>query len=129
MSVPAALQTDALALSMGVADLATDTAWALATHGAALNDRQLVLAGLADQAIALYGQTAVLSRAVLAVDSQGEEASEAELLLAAGAAKRLARRARASHAALHDNEDDLIRSTATAVSAAQGMPGAVPGRA
>jgi acyl-CoA dehydrogenase family protein 9 len=120
--VPAPLQADALALSMGVAELAQAGAAALRAHGPALHDRQLVLGRLADQAIALYGQLAVLSRAVSVVEAQGEQAAGHELLLARGATRRLARAARASSSALRDNDDEVLLKTAAAVTSAGGLP-------
>ena len=131
LAVPAALQTHALALSMGVAELARGSAGLVrAASGAGgasdggppLNDRQLALAALADQSIALYGQLAVLSRAVSVVEAVGEQAAEAELLLARGAAGRLARRARESAASLRDNDHEVLLKTAAAVTAAGGLP-------
>jgi acyl-CoA dehydrogenase family protein 9 len=120
--VPAPLQTDALALSMGVADLTQSAAEALRTHGKTLRDRQLVLARLTDQALALYGQAAVLSRAVRVVEDRGEEGAADELLLAQGACRRLARGARGMAAALRDNEDELLVQTAGLLRRVGGLP-------
>jgi len=86
-------------------------------------DRQLVLARLADQAIALYAQAAVLARAASVVESKGEEGAAAELLLARGACRRRARAARDAVAALRDNEDGLLLETAALVRRAAGLPG------
>jgi acyl-CoA dehydrogenase family protein 9 len=123
LAVPAPLSSDALALSMGVADLAQSSAAALRAHGAAVRERQLVLARLADQAIALYGQAAVLARAVLVVESRGEQAAADELLLARGACRRLARRAREAVAALRDNDDELTLETAACLRRSGGLSG------
>ncbi len=124
LDVPAPLQGDALALSMGVADLAQAVGKAIQAHGRELGERQLVMGALADQAIALYGQVAVLARARAQVESQGEEAAADELLLARGACRRMARRARAASGGLRDHDDEVLLQTARAVTAAVGMPGA-----
>ena len=123
LPVPAPLRGEALALTLGTADLEQTAAAALAAHGPALKDRQLVLARLADQAIALYAQAAVLARAVAVVESKGEEGAAAELLLARGACRRRARAARDAVAALRDNEDGLLLETAALVRRAAGLPG------
>jgi hypothetical protein len=121
--VPAPLLSEALALTLGTADLEQTAAAALAAHGPALKDRQLVLARLADQAIALYAQAAVLARAASVVESKGEEAAGAELLLARGACRRRARAARDAVAALRDNDDGLLLETAALVRRSAGLPG------
>jgi acyl-CoA dehydrogenase family protein 9 len=121
LPVPEALQSEALALSLGAADLAQTAASALRAHGPALKERQLVLARLADQAIALYGQAAVLARASLGAPAGGDPS--AELLLARGACRRLAARARAAVAALRDNDDTLLLETAALVRQTGGLPG------
>ncbi|MHC5211349.1 MAG: acyl-CoA dehydrogenase family protein [Planctomycetota bacterium] len=108
LPVPAPLSSDALALSMGVADLAQTSAAALREHGRGVQERQLVLARLADQAIALYGQLAVLARAMHVEEARGEEASADELLLAQGACRSIASRAREDVAGLGDNDDALV---------------------
>jgi acyl-CoA dehydrogenase family protein 9 len=123
LPVPAPLRGEALALTLGTADLEQTAAAALAAHGPALKDRQLVLARLADQAIALYAQAAVLARAASVVESKGEEGAAAELLLARGACRRRARVARDAVAALRDNEDGLLLETAALVRRAAGLPG------
>ncbi len=125
LPVPASLQSEALALSLGAADLAQTTAAAVRAHGPALKERQLVLARLADQAIALYGQAAVLSRASLREQAAGAGGPPAadELLLARGACRRLAGRARAAVAALRDHDDELLLETAALVRNAGGLPG------
>ncbi|MGQ0552679.1 MAG: acyl-CoA dehydrogenase family protein [Planctomycetota bacterium] len=123
LAMPAALRSEALGLSLGVADLSRNARQAVAAYGAALRERQLVLARLADQALALYAQAAVLARARSAVDSQGEAACADELLLARGASRRLARRAREAATALRDNEDELLAPTAALVRRAGGLPG------
>jgi acyl-CoA dehydrogenase family protein 9 len=122
MVVPAALQSESLALSIGIADLAQTAAAALRAHGRAVSERQLVLAPLADQAIALYAQAAVLSRASATVDARGEERSADELLLARGACRRLSACARQSVAALRDG-DELLMETASLVRRHGGLPG------
>jgi acyl-CoA dehydrogenase family protein 9 len=123
LPVPAPLLSEALALTLGTADLEQTAAAALAAHGPALKDRQLVLARLADQAIALYGQAAVLARAASVVESKGEEGAGAELLLARGACRRRARAARDAVAALRDNDDGLLLETAALVRRSAGLPG------
>ena len=123
LPVPAPLQSEALGLSMGVAELATSTATAVREHGKQLRARQLVCAALSNQAMAVYAQVAVLSRAAAVVASDGEQASADELLLARGACRRLARRARASAASLRDHDGALLFSTAELVSRLAGMPG------
>ena len=123
LPVPAPLRSEALALTLGAADLEQTAAAALAAHGPALKNRQLVLARLADQAIALYAQAAVLARAASVVESKGEEGAAAELLLARGACRRRARAARDAVAALRDNEDGLLLETAALVRRAAGLPG------
>jgi hypothetical protein len=123
LPVPASLASDALALSMGVADLAQTSAAALREHGRALKERQLVTGRLADQAISLYGQAAVLARAVRVVEARGEEAAADELLLAQGTCRRLARRARAAVAGLRDNDDALTLKTVALLRGGGGLPG------
>jgi len=122
LPVPSALRAEALALSMGVTDLAVTSVEALRRHGTAIRDRQLVLAALADQALVLYAQCAVLSRAASAAEEGGEAAAD-ELLLARAACRRLARRARAAVASLRDNDDDLLLQSADLVRRAGGLPG------
>lgn len=126
MVVPAPLQSESLALSMGVADLAQSSAAALREHGDQIASRQLVLAGLADQCIALYAQAAVLSRACAAVDARGEQDAADELLLARGSCRRLSSRARAAVSALRDNDDELLMQTAALVRRCGGLPGERP---
>jgi acyl-CoA dehydrogenase family protein 9 len=123
MEVPGGLQSESLALSMGVADLAQTSAAALRAHGKDIRSRQLVLASLADQAIALYGQAAVLSRACAAVESHGEQGAADELLLARGSCRRLAARARTAVGSLRDNDDELLMETAALVRRHGGLPG------
>ncbi|MCB9898926.1 MAG: acyl-CoA dehydrogenase family protein [Planctomycetes bacterium] len=123
IDVPAALSHDALALSMGVSDLARSAAKAVAEHGKAVRDRQLVCAALSDQAMALWGQLAVLLRAASVVAAEGEDAAADELLLAKGACRRLARRARTSVQSLRDNDDEVLLETAVAVLRWGGLPG------
>ena len=123
LPVPAALRHEALALTLGTADLGQSAAAALSAHGPQLKERQLVLARLADQAIALYAQAAVLARAASVVESKGEEAAADELLLAKGACRRRARAARDAVAALRDNDDDLLLQSAALVRRAAGLPG------
>jgi acyl-CoA dehydrogenase family protein 9 len=123
LPVPAPLASDALALSMGVADLAQTSVAALRAHGQEVRQRQLVLARLADQAIALYGQAAVLARAVHVVQARGEAAAADELLLARGACRRLARRAREAVSGLRDNDDPLVTETAALLRRVGGLPG------
>ena len=123
LPVPAALRHEALALTLGTADLGQSAAAALSAHGPKLKERQLVLARLADQAIALYAQAAVLARAASVVESKGEEAAADELLLAKGACRRRARAARDAVAALRDNDDDLLLQSAALVRRAAGLPG------
>jgi len=121
--VPAPLRSEALSLSLGTADLVQSVTAALTRHGPGLKDRQLVLAALADQAIALYGQAAVLSRAADVVASRGEEAAADELLLARGACRRLSAQARAAVAGLRDNDQDLLLGAADLVRRHAGLPG------
>ncbi|HTE06812.1 MAG TPA: acyl-CoA dehydrogenase family protein [Planctomycetota bacterium] len=123
MPVPAPLRSEALALSLGTADLVQATTAALVAHGPALKDRQLVLAALADQAIALYGQAAVLARAKDVVASRGEEAAADELLLARGACRRLSALARSAVASLRDNDHDLLLGAADLARRHTGLPG------
>lgn len=123
LDVPGPLQPDAVALSMGVSELARSAARAAEEHGKALRERQLVAAALTDQAMALYGQIAVLSRAASVVESDGEEAAADELLLARGACRHLARSGRAAAARLRDNDDPLLLQTAQLVTRLGGMPG------
>jgi acyl-CoA dehydrogenase family protein 9 len=123
LPVPEPLRHEALALTLGVADLSQAAAAALAEHGARLKERQLVLARLADQAIALYAQAAVLARATSVVESLGEQAAADELLLAKGACRRRAKAARDAVAALRDNDDGLLLETASLVRRAAGLPG------
>ncbi len=123
LTVPDGLQADALALSLATAELARASAKALQDHGESLPGRQLVLGALADQSIAAYGQAAVLSRATAVVERLGEEGAAAELQLAKGACRRLARWGRESAASLRDNDDEVLLATAAAVTAAGGMPG------
>ncbi|MFT7462899.1 MAG: acyl-CoA dehydrogenase family protein 9 [Pseudohongiellaceae bacterium] len=123
LKVPAGLRTEALALSMGVADLAQCAAAAVEAHGTKLRERQTVAAGLADIASALYAQLAILSRAQTVVDRDGAEASAGELLLAKSSCRRQSRRARAAVSALRDNDDVLLFETAAAVREWGGLPG------
>jgi len=123
MVVPSALQSESLALSMGIADLAQSSAAALRAHGKQIASRQLVLEKLADQAIAVYAQAAVLSRACSVVDAVGEDDGSDELLLARGSCRRLSARARAAVSSLRDNEDELLMDTAALVRRHGGLPG------
>lgn len=123
LPVPAPLRHNALALTMGVADLAQTAGAALAAHGSQLKDRQLVLARLADQAIALYAQAAVLARATAVVEARGEAGAGDELLLAQGACRRRAKAARDAVAALRDNDDGLLLETSALVRRTAGLPG------
>jgi len=123
LPLPASLQSEALALSIGATDLAVCSVEALRRHGKALKDRQLVQAALADIALALYGQCAVLSRAASVVEQRGEAAAADELLLARAACRRLARRGRAAVASLRDNDDDLLLEAADLVRRSGGLPG------
>lgn len=123
LPVPAPLQAEALALSMGVADLCQTTAAAVREHGKALRARQLVAAGLADQALALYGQAAVLSRAAAVLEAEGEQTAEAELTLARGACRLLSRQARAAKERLRDHDDELLFRTAALIRDQGGLPG------
>jgi acyl-CoA dehydrogenase family protein 9 len=123
MEVPSALQSESLALSMGVADLAQSSAAALRAHGKDIARRQLVLEKLADQAIAVYAQAAVLSRACTVVDERGEDDAADELLLARGSCRRLSARARSAVSSLRDNEDELLMETAALVRRHGGLPG------
>ncbi len=130
LPVPDALRAESLALSMAVAELAVSSAKALREHGKALRGEQLVCAVLADQALAAYGQLAVLSRAA-ALHEQGaatvgEERLEQELLLAQGAARRLARRGRRAADSLRDNDHPILLKTAGLVTRLGGMPGERP---
>jgi len=122
LEVPPALQAEALALSMGVADLAQSVAATVRAVGGSLREEQLSAAALTDQAMALYGQASVLSRALSVIASRGEEGAADEVLLARGACRTLARRARAAAAALRDNDDAILLETAAAVSRLGGMP-------
>lgn len=123
LAVPAALQSEALALSMGATDLAVSSVEALRRHGRELKDRQLVLARLADQALALYAQCAVLSRATAVHAARGAEGAADELLLARATCRRQAARARAAVDSLRDNEDDLQLQVADLARRAGGLPG------
>jgi len=116
LPVPAALQAEALALAMGGSELAVSTARAVQQHGKGLRARQLVCAALSDQAMAIYAQAAVLSRASAVFESLGEEAAADELLLAQGACRRQSRAARAASDRLRDNDDELLVTTAELVS-------------
>ena len=122
LPVPAALQAEALALSIGATDLAVGAVDAQRRHGATLKDRQLVLAALADEALCLYAQTAVLSRATTVAEAGGPGVED-ELLLARATCRRLARRARSAVASLRDNDDDLLLQAADLVRRAGGLPG------
>jgi acyl-CoA dehydrogenase family member 9 len=122
-AVPAPLRSEALALSLGTADLVQSATAALGAHGKALKDRQLVLAALADQAIALYGQAAVLSRAADVVASRGEQGAADEMLLARGACRRLSAAARAAVAGLRDHDHDLLFAASDLVRRHAGLPG------
>lgn len=126
LEVPAPLQRDALGLSMGVATLAQSAAKALAEHGADLGKRQLVLGALTDQVLALYAQMAVLSRAKLVVEQKGEDGAARELLLARGACRRMAARAKAAADSLRDPDVGLLLETAAAVSDSEKMPTEAP---
>jgi len=84
-----------------------------------------VQAALADQALALYGQCAVLSRATTLVQERGEAACADELLLARATCRRLARRGRGAVASLRDNDDDLLLQAADLVRRS-GLPGDLP---
>ncbi len=123
LQVPAPLQHEALALAMGTADLAQQAVGALRAHGRDLGERQLVLAALADQSIALAAQAAVLSRARLVVESRGEQGAADELVLARGACRRWARRARAASESLRDCDDEHVLAAAALVRRRQGLPG------
>ncbi len=126
IEVPAALQRDALGLSMGIATLAQTSAAALAEHGKDVGAKQLVMAALADQVLALYAQMAVLSRAKLVVEAKGEEGAAAELLLARGACRRMAARAKAAADSLRDPDVGLLLETAAAVSDSERVPTEAP---
>jgi len=120
--VPQPLQVDAVALAMGTTGLAQSAATAMKKHGKAIGDRQLALADLSDQAMSLLGQAAILSRAGRAIEEQGEEASAPEIVLAQGACRRLARRARDAAHSLRDNDYELLLRAAASVSDHGGMP-------
>jgi len=118
LAVPAALGTEAVGLSMGVTGLASSAARAVRAHGPAMAERQLDLARLADQAVALFSTAAILSHAA----ARGDEAT---LLLARGAARRQLARARAANSAMADNDDETLIEAARAVSEHAGLPGGV----
>lgn len=123
LAVPSGLRTEALALSMGVADLAQCAAAAVEEHGKALRQRQTVAAALTDLATALFAQLAILSRAQTLVERDGESAAADELILAKGACRQQSRRARAAASALRDNDNALLFETAAAVREWGGLPG------
>jgi len=123
LPVPAALRSEALALSMGVADLAQCAAAAVKEHGEAIRQRQLVAASLADMAQALYAQLAVLCRATTLAEREGEDGAAQEFLMAKGACRRQARRARAAVARLRDNDDAILFQTTAALRELGGLPG------
>lgn len=117
LPVPPALRSEALALSLGVAELAQGAAAVCRRTGGDLRRRHELVAALSDLALSLYGQMAVLARATTRLEQQGEEAAADELVLARGAARYLAGEGRAAAARLRDAEAEAaaIAQTAAAV--------------
>lgn len=130
MPVPDALRAEALGLSMAVSELAVSAGKAVREHGKAIRQEQLVAAALTDQALAAYGQAAVLARAATLAEQGaavvGEERLEQELLLAQGACRRLARAGRRASESLRDNDHPILLKTAGLVARLGGMPGERP---
>jgi len=125
LPVPAELRQEALALSLAVSELAVGAAAAVVAHGEAVKEEQLVAAALADQALAAFGQAAVLARATT-LHERSAPAWEDELLLARGACRRLQRRGRRAAASLRDNDHPILLKTAGLVTRWGGMPGERP---
>jgi acyl-CoA dehydrogenase family protein 9 len=130
MDVPDELRAESLALSMAVAELGVSSGQAVRTYGKAIREQQLVAAALADQVLAAYAQSAVLSRAASlheqGPESVGQAALEHEMLLAKGACRRLQRFGRRASRSLRDNDDLILLKTAGLITRLGGMPGERP---
>jgi len=107
--VPGALGAEAAMVETGVGALAAAAQAAVARHGAALAQRELVLARLADCAIDLYATSACLARTTAAMAERGPDGAAGEIdmtrLFAAAAGRRLELALRACES----NEDDVVR--------------------
>ena len=85
---------------------------ALIEHGKAIIDRQMLQERMANAAIDIYLATAVLSRATLAIQKHGVEASQADLDAAHLFISMAMRRTRRAIRAIERNADERMRNVA-----------------
>jgi acyl-CoA dehydrogenase family protein 9 len=107
--VSAALSAEAAIVETGVGALAAAARAALERHGAAIAQRELALARLADCAIDLYATSACLARTTALIAGGGPEEAAREIdltrLFAAAAGRRVTELVKA----LESNEDEIVR--------------------
>lgn len=108
------------------AELRTAVEYAVATHGAAIVERQMVLERLADMAIALLTSVAALARTQRLIETDGDEAAHSAVEMCLLHCAHAARRFGAARDALDAPDDALVRAVASAVRAERGYPVSEP---
>ena len=106
------LADEADAVADNIHGLALAVEKALIEHGKAIIERQMLQERMANAAIDIYLATAVLSRATLAIQKHGVEASKADLDAAHLFISMAMRRTRRAIRAIERNADDRMRDVA-----------------